>query len=1066
MLEQPADPEVVNRVSTPAELARLLRDLRRREARRRGTKEITYRELAGRTGWSHAVIGEYLTGRTLPPIDRFDSLIQLLGAEPAELRPLATARDRVEERSRAVPGPPGGGVQLGGPALVGRDDELDTVATAIGAAARGSGGALFLIGDAGMGKTRLAAEAARVAAGSGLRVLRGRAVSPAMQFRPLAEALLAEIRRDGVPDDPTLLPYRRALSRFVPEWWQERLGGPDDSLVVLAEAVLRLVMTLGRPHGCLFVLEDLHEADPDTLSVLDYLIDNVGREPILLLGTVRTGPSPALDLAHAARRRHTAGAVPLARLDDDAVRRMAAACLGIPADQLPGPVVDRLLASADGVPLHVEELLAGMVGDRVLLRSGDGWELAADLPTQLPVSLAATLTGRVRLLTRRTQALLNAAALLGRQFPVTVAGAAVGLGGPELPSSLREAIEAQLIGPGDDSSTYAFRHVLTAEALRAQLLPMELTALSRSLAEAVEASAPVPGRERLAGELWATAGEPRRAAEMLGPAGRQALTEGAVATGIALLERALELGEDDVADGPLASIGESLVDAYALAGRVTDAYELGERLNRDKPRAGVHLRLCRVAAAAGHWERGLLEVRELRRLLGPHPDPVAGAHVDVIEARLTFGNPTEDRQRVTERLAERALDAARHNGLPEVACTALEILGRCARLRDLAQADDLYARGLAVSEENGLVSDRIRLSYQIAAHAGIRAADAEPLTRVLALAADSGAMVTALDIELELAVLRICRGEYDDADRAAEHCEQVAGRLRLTHTRLLAVGMRLVAAAHRGDGEGVDALTVRFRELGGERDDFASAVRGFGLAFGRLLHEDRDGAEADIAAAVAVESSRPASYLSLIHGPDLLLSVLAGRAGPDECDALAGTAQVQAGWNRQFLPLARAVLHGRAGRVAEAERAMDEFRGLSRPYPLARHLGLRLVAPEAVADRWGDPGGWLRTAQTFFHARAPEVARACRRALRELGAPVPQHRRGTETVPPAVRELGVTVREYEVLLLVGRGLSNAAIAKALYLSPRTVEKHVASLLTKTGRADRKLLARMVAAEFG
>src|SRR5581483_5046794 len=87
-------------VRTAADLARILRELRRRHARRLGRAEPSYRELAEATGWSHGIIGEYLAGRVLPPTDRFDALVRLLGATAAEQGALATARDRVEEARR------------------------------------------------------------------------------------------------------------------------------------------------------------------------------------------------------------------------------------------------------------------------------------------------------------------------------------------------------------------------------------------------------------------------------------------------------------------------------------------------------------------------------------------------------------------------------------------------------------------------------------------------------------------------------------------------------------------------------------------------------------------------------------------------------------------------------------------------------------------------------------------------------------------------------------------------------------------------------------------------------
>src|SRR5207248_8734286 len=93
-------PAGIEEVQTLAELARLLRQLRRREARRRGGAELTVRELAAKTGWSHGTIADYLAGKVLAPTGRFDALVQLLGATPAEQGRLATVRDRVDEARR------------------------------------------------------------------------------------------------------------------------------------------------------------------------------------------------------------------------------------------------------------------------------------------------------------------------------------------------------------------------------------------------------------------------------------------------------------------------------------------------------------------------------------------------------------------------------------------------------------------------------------------------------------------------------------------------------------------------------------------------------------------------------------------------------------------------------------------------------------------------------------------------------------------------------------------------------------------------------------------------------
>ncbi|MCZ0991326.1 helix-turn-helix transcriptional regulator [Streptomyces diastatochromogenes] len=131
---------------------------------------------------------------------------------------------------------------------------------------------------------------------------------------------------------------------------------------------------------------------------------------------------------------------------------------------------------------------------------------------------------------------------------------------------------------------------------------------------------------------------------------------------------------------------------------------------------------------------------------------------------------------------------------------------------------------------------------------------------------------------------------------------------------------------------------------------------------------------------------------------------------------------------------------------------------------MAQHLGLRLIADAAHQDGWGDPVGWLRRAEHHFHERdVAAVAGACRAALRRLGAPVHQHRSGTSGIPEHLRAQGVTVREFEVFRLLAERLGNKDIADRLFISPRTAEKHIASLMTKTGAVNRADLCARSAA---
>jgi DNA-binding NarL/FixJ family response regulator len=151
---------------------------------------------------------------------------------------------------------------------------------------------------------------------------------------------------------------------------------------------------------------------------------------------------------------------------------------------------------------------------------------------------------------------------------------------------------------------------------------------------------------------------------------------------------------------------------------------------------------------------------------------------------------------------------------------------------------------------------------------------------------------------------------------------------------------------------------------------------------------------------------------------------------------------------------ATAVSDVRGGRSAAESIAEAEYHVRHTPY--MRHLLHTMIAPVLYAAGVEAALGWLREADAFCSAAGERaLQRRIRNDLRAIGAKVPKT--STATVPPHLARLGLTAREAEILRLVNAGLSNADISHRLFISTRTVESHVSSMLQKTGRDTREQL---------
>ncbi|WP_210593292.1 LuxR family transcriptional regulator [Streptomyces sp. GESEQ-35] len=955
--------------------------------------------------------------------------------------------------------------------LVGRDLERHVLEEALDEARHGRGHTVLITGEDGIGKSRLALEAARSGRRHGMRVLEGRTspVGPTVALRPLAEALACLFRDGQGPDGKALGSYRAVLGGLVPEYAPaaERelppAEGPDDaepdaSPVLLAESVLRLVAAAGEGRGSLLVLEDLHDADVGTLAVVEYLADNLARQGIVLLVTFRSGPGAPWDLARALTRRRSGTLLVLRRLDRAEVERLAASHPDTGVTALPAELLDDLYRDSGGNPFIAEELLRTMVATGHLAHGPQGHRPVPGADAGVPLAVEHSIVQRVGRLGPEAHRLLSAAGVIGERFPVSVLRQALGMTETEMFGYLRSAVAADLLtADGPTSDWYAFRGPMTVAALLSRLTPTDRAALAGQAAEAVGELHPgLPGEWCLFGAALKRSADDRPgAARLFAEAGRRALMGGRAEAAVGPLTQAWEL-LDDCDDTRLrADVLAELMSALAASGRTERGLGLAAALDElggpavDAERvATLHTRLAWLYHADGQRAEGLTHVEAALTVLGPDAEDRQTAQVEAVWARLIVDSPERAQQ-----LATQAVGKAERAGLPALACLAWQVRGLVAQQRGSRDAALCFDHMQAVADGHGLPLWRMRAMFHRAGQQWLVSGDRAALVRVRRHAGHLGATALRTGVDLLLSLDHVLRGEYTTADALTE---AEAGRAVLSGSdaRFL-TAVRAISAAHQGRLDAPEHVPV-----GGEVEPspWTPLTRGLGEAVRALLAEDRDRARLDLADAAAEEAVLPAPYpLAGQYGLALLLDVLAKDADWPRYHEVAATEASQLRWNRHFLLLAKAVLLGREGRGAEAAVAREEATALGEPYVMAAHLGLRLVAEAACADHWGEPVRWLRRAEEYFHqAGFPVVARVCRTLLRRTGVVVPQ-RVDAGRVPQRLRFLGVTEREYEVLLLMTDRPDNRSLAARLFISPRTVEKHVASLILKTDQPNRAAL---------
>jgi DNA-binding CsgD family transcriptional regulator len=607
------------------------------------------------------------------------------------------------------------------PVFIGRQDELATLGGVLERAREGEPAFVLIGGEAGVGKTRLARELTALASAQGCSVLTGQCVElggEGLPLAPLVDALrtLARTMPPG-PLADVLGPAAPALSRLLPELAQvispARLApaaraslpsaSPSTSAVALtpfagedvskAQLLEHVLGTLDRLSGVapvLLTVEDLHWADRSTLDLVAFLFRSLRQSRVLIIVTYRSDElhrrHPLRPLLTSWERDRSITRIGVSRFSRDEVAAQLGAILGQP----PAPGISDTVFDRSGGNAYLVEELA-----RAVAAGGD--------PADLPPSLGDVMLSRVDSLATGTQKLLRTASVAGRAVPERLLAEVADLGEAELYGALREAVDGHLLVVDPSGQGYAFRHALTRDAVYEDMLPGERVRLHAAYAAALDRDPALADGEADAAALayhWYAALDLPRALPASVDAAMRAMTAGAPAEALRLLERTLEIwprvtdaqertGLDRVDVSRLAANAayrygaldrarSLLADALAELPRVDAGSADSDRVRR----ALLLTRLGVVQRDSSTPEEATATLRQALALLPPNQ--VSQAHA-VVLATLASVRLRADDMPGAAQTAQRALDAARAAVAREAEADAAVTLGCTLTYLDSAE---------------------------------------------------------------------------------------------------------------------------------------------------------------------------------------------------------------------------------------------------------------------------------------------------------------------------------------------------------------------------------------------
>ncbi len=964
-----------------------------------------------------------------------------------------------------------------GEQLVGRAAELGSLDQALGELAQRRPSAVELVGEPGIGKTRLLAELGARADERGHTVLSGSASEferdlPFWVFVDALDAFVAGLdpRALGALDADARADLSHVLPALTTHAAPAGASVPQDERHRIHRAVRRLLESLALKRPLVLLLDDLHWADGGSIELLAALLRRPPSAPVLTAFALRPRQVPGRLSGPLERavRDGVLSTVELTALSADDARQLLGAAVAT-AD------ADALIEQSGGNPFYLEQLARS--ADRGGIAAPGGSDGPSG-PGGLPRTVAASLAAELSVLPDRSRRLLEGAAIAGDPFEPELAAAAAGITEAEAVEELDELFARDLIRSTDVPRRFRFRHPLVRRAvLEATPAGWRLGAHERS-ADALRArGTSAVGRAHHVehagrhGDLAAIA--------VLREAG-ESVVQRSPGSAARWFQAALRLLPDGAPAQDRVALLGGLAGAHAATGRFLAArsamLESLELVPGDQRAARVPL----IAVAAG-----------LEHLVGRHDEAHARLLAAIEELPAT---PSREGAELALEMAidgvfrheheqmrdwaSRALSEARALGdRPLTAAAASNLALAHAFLCAVDEAEDarsVAADLVAAMSDDELLARPTAAGNLAAAEFYLDRFDDASFHGERALAVGRAAGRGAVFALLNPVVgnIRLLRG---DLAGAAELFDAAVEMSRVqANDQMLAWNLvnRSLAATAAGD---VSTALSRAEEMatvpGALEVGLPAAWAGIALA-AALLSAGEPGRAVEILVANAGGDELPSiPGIYRATGLELLTRCLLAAGRGDE--AARSAACVESFAATVGLGIPNAMAHRAAAAVAldagdhatAAEHALASAAAAAGSGALVEAALSRMLAARALAEG-GDAAAAVaeleRAAAAFEACGAVARRDAAERELRRLGhrRPTRRTRKGTGTGDGA-GIAALTQREREVARLIVDRRTNPQIAAALFLSPKTVETHVRNLFHKLGVSSRVDVARVV-----